>query len=180
VSPRRAAVFLDRDGVLNRRPPPHQYITSVEALQILPGVAGAVASLRRNGFVPMVVSNQRGVARGLVSREMLTDIERRLGEAGVEIEEFYYCTHDLDDACDCRKPRPGLLLRAAHDHSLDLQASVMIGDDESDMEAGRAAGCRTIRIGPYGTSTRADRLASDLPAAATIVSEWAAPPRPTA
>jgi D-glycero-D-manno-heptose 1,7-bisphosphate phosphatase len=180
VSPRRAAVFLDRDGVLNRRPPPHQYITSADALQILPGVAGAVASLRRNGLVPMVVSNQRGVARGLVSREVLTDIERRLWKAGVEIEEFYYCPHELDDACDCRKPRPGLLLRAAYDHSLDLQASVMIGDDESDMEAGRAAGCRTIRIGPYGTSTRADRLAADLPAAATIVSEWAAPPWSTA
>jgi D-glycero-D-manno-heptose 1,7-bisphosphate phosphatase len=165
----RRAVFLDRDGVLDRRPPPHEYVTSVEALEVLPGVPEAVASLRAAGYLPIVVSNQRGVARGLVGEEVLAAIERKLLDAGVAVEAFYYCRHDLDEGCDCRKPRPGLLLQAAREHGVDLRASVMVGDEETDVEAGRAAGCRTVRIGPAGTTTAADVLASDLAAAAELV-----------
>src|SRR5581483_4794961 len=109
----RPAAFLDRDGVLNRRPPPHDYVRSAEALELLPGVAGAVDALRAAGFATVVVSNQRGLARGLLTPETLAAIERRLAEAGVRIDAYYYCPHDLADGCDCRKPAPGLLLRAA-------------------------------------------------------------------
>jgi D-glycero-D-manno-heptose 1,7-bisphosphate phosphatase len=168
VTPLRAAVFLDRDGVLNRRPAEHEYVTSAAALELLPGVADAVASLRRAGYLPIVVSNQRGVARGSVSETTLREIERRLLEAGIPIAAFYYCRHDLSAECSCRKPRPGLLLQAAADYALDLGASVMIGDDETDVVAGRSAGCRTIRIGAEGP-TVADALASDLQGAAEIV-----------
>jgi D-glycero-D-manno-heptose 1,7-bisphosphate phosphatase len=164
----RAAVFLDRDGVLNRRPAEHEYVTSVDALELLPGVAGAVSSLQRAGYLPIVVSNQRGVARGLVSEQTLRKIERRLLDAGVMIAAFYYCRHDVLAECDCRKPRPGLLLEATADYELDLSSSVLIGDEETDVAAGRSAGCRTIRIGAEGP-TLADELASDLPAAAAIV-----------
>jgi D-glycero-D-manno-heptose 1,7-bisphosphate phosphatase len=168
VTARRAA-FLDRDGVLNRSPPPHEYVTSADDLEILPGTAQAVASLRAAGFVPIVVSNQRGVARGSVSESTLDEVERRLHEAGVEIDAFYYCRHDLGDACACRKPQPGLLVQAAAEHGLVLGESVMIGDEESDVEAGRAAGCRTIRIGVSARETTADAVAPDLGAAARLV-----------
>lgn len=165
---RQAAVFLDRDGVLNRRPAEHEYVTSADALELLPGVAGAVSSLQRTGYLPIVVSNQRGVARGVVSEQTLRKIERRLLEAGVPIAAFYYCRHDALAGCDCRKPRPGLLLEAAADYELDLGSSVLIGDEETDVAAGRSAGCRTVRIGVEGP-TAADDLARDLPAAADIV-----------
>jgi D-glycero-D-manno-heptose 1,7-bisphosphate phosphatase len=167
------AAFLDRDGVLNRRPPLHRYVTSVDELEILPGVGPAVALLRGAGFLPIVVSNQRGIARGEVSERTLLEIEGRLRDAGVQIEGFYYCRHDLGAACACRKPYPGLLLEAARNHAVDLLASVMIGDEESDVEAGRAAGCHTVRIGPAGAETTADRVAPDLPAAVQIVvAQW--------
>jgi D-glycero-D-manno-heptose 1,7-bisphosphate phosphatase len=164
----RTAVFLDRDGVLNKRPPEHEYVTSADSLELLPGVAGAVSSLQGAGYLPIVVSNQRGVARGLVSEQTLREIEQRLLEAGVPIAAFYYCRHDTIAGCDCRKPRPGLLLEAAADYELDLGSSVLIGDEETDVSAGRSAGCRTIRIGAEGP-TAADELARDLPAAADIV-----------
>lgn len=170
---RTKAAFLDRDGVLNERPPPQRYVTSVDQLVVLPNVRHAVASLREAGFLPIVVSNQRGVARGEVAERTLVEIERRLLDAGVAIEAFYYCRHDIAAACACRKPRPGLLLEAARNHAIDLHASIMIGDDESDVDAGRAAGCRTIRIGLAETETTADRLAADLPTAVDfIVSHW--------
>jgi D-glycero-D-manno-heptose 1,7-bisphosphate phosphatase len=172
VTTRRAA-FLDRDGVLNRRPAKHEYVTSVDARDLLPGIADAVASLRCAGYLPIVVSNQRGVARGTVSEQVLAGIERLLAESGVRVEAFYYCRHDIADDCPCRKPRPGLLLQAAADHGLDLSESVMIGDDETDVEAGRHAGCRTIRIATTGERTSADELAADLSTAADIVaSRW--------
>lgn len=166
---RARAVFLDRDGVLNRRPPPHRYVTSVDDIVVLPGVGQAVDLLREAGFLPIVVSNQRGVALGAVSERTLLEIERRLLDAGVNIEAFYYCRHDITPTCTCRKPLPGLLLEAARNHAVDLPASVMIGDEESDVEAGRAAACRTIRIGPAWTETTADQIASDLSAAVRLV-----------
>jgi len=98
----------------------------------------------------VVVSNQRGVSRGLVSPSTLLAIETRIQEAlavhGCRVEAFRYCLHDIIDGCECRKPRPGLLLSAARDLHLDLVHSWMIGDSEADVEAGRSAGCRTILL----------------------------------
>lgn len=146
------AAFLDRDGVLNRRPSAHEYVVDAAALEILAGAPEAVADLSRAGWLAIVVSNQRGVARGLVTLPTLAAIDARLREAvaaaGGEIADFFYCPHGLDDDCACRKPRPGLLLAAAAAHGIDLSQSVIFGDSESDMEAGRRAGCATVRIGP--------------------------------
>ena len=165
----RPAAFLDRDGVLNERPADHDYVRAIEALVLLPGAADAVRRLAAAGYVPVAVSNQRGVARGLVTWETLRAIEEVLTrEIGGRIA-FYYCPHDDADACDCRKPAPGLILRAAAELGLDLGRSVMIGDAESDVEAGRAAGTRTIRIAPPGTVTSADATAPDLAAAADLL-----------
>ena len=140
----RAAVFLDRDGTLNVNPPPHQYLTRAGDFRWLPGAQDGVVRLAAAGFVLGVVSNQRGIARGLVTPQVLGEIERRiqadLAARGVRIEAFRYCPHDLDDHCDCRKPRPGMLRDLARPLEVDLTRSWMIGDSESDVEAGRAAG----------------------------------------
>jgi D-glycero-D-manno-heptose 1,7-bisphosphate phosphatase len=161
----RRAVFLDRDGVLNRRPPEHSYLTSARQFEWLPGAREAVVGLKAAGWKVAVVSNQRGVARGLVSTGVLTQIEqqiqRQLGSAAA-IDGFYYCLHDLDAGCDCRKPQPGLILRAATELGVDRSASWMIGDDESDVAAGRAAGCKTILIAPGGERGGADLVEPDL------------------
>lgn len=147
----RPGVFLDRDGTLNARPSRHQYISSVEEFRWLPRAPEAVALLASHDYFLAVVSNQRGVALGATPRLALSAIERRiqdkLGELGCEIDAFRYCTHDLDAACSCRKPAPGLLLSIAGDYGIDLHRSWMIGDDEVDVGAGRAAGCKTALIG---------------------------------
>ncbi len=170
MMPRRGAVFVDRDGVLNKRPPDHQYVSTPLEFRWLVGARDAVAKIARAGFLIVVVSNQRGIARGLVSWGTLHAIEEEirneLGKRGVTVAGFYYCPHDLDAACSCRKPAPGLLLQAAEEHGIDLERSVMIGDAESDVEAGRLAGCATIRITQPGTRSAADTVVESLSAAA--------------
>lgn len=164
-------MFLDRDGVLNERPREHDYVRDVSQLHLLPGIAQAGATLRAAGYALVVVSNQRGVARGMVCAQTLVDIEalvqRELATVGTQVDAFYYCPHDLDAGCECRKPRPGMLLTAMQDLDLDLAASALIGDSESDIWAGRAVGVFTVRIG--GGATSADAVAIDLLEAAQII-----------
>jgi len=144
------AVFLDRDGVINRKAPEGQYITRWEDFQLLPGVVEGIAELNRAGMRVIVVTNQRCVAKGLLSETELNGLHAKMSEelahAGARIDAIFYCPHGLDAACDCRKPAPGMLLAAARRHDLDLAASWMIGDSASDIQAGRAAGCRTIQV----------------------------------
>ncbi|MBA2513555.1 MAG: HAD family hydrolase [Solirubrobacterales bacterium] len=158
----RPAILLDRDGTLNVRPAPHQYVTRAEDFVWLPGVPEALARLRREGFVLGVVSNQRGVARGLVDPGVLVAIERRIQEAlepfGTRIDGFRYCPHDLDAHCGCRKPQPGLLHMLEADLDLDLSSSWMVGDTASDIAAGIAAGCRTALVGGHASSPAPDLL----------------------
>jgi D-glycero-D-manno-heptose 1,7-bisphosphate phosphatase len=182
LSERRGAVFLDRDGVLNVRPPPHCYVSSAAAFRWLPHVPESLARLSAAGYPLVVVSNQQGLARGVVSWPALREIERVMSnvlrDAGAPLLATYYCPHHVDQGCACRKPRPGMLLRAARDHRLDLERSTMIGDAESDVEAGLAAGCRTIRIATPGTVSTAHRVAPDLPAAARLILLGSASGRP--
>jgi len=146
----RRAVFLDRDGVINVKAPEGQYITRWEDFQFLPGVAGAIALLQEASFTVIVVSNQRGVGKGLMTANDLEAIHSRmlaeLAASGARIDAIYYCPHDLDARCACRKPEPGMLLQAAKDHAIDLPNSWMVGDSDSDILAGKRAGCRTARI----------------------------------
>ncbi len=165
------AVFLDRDGVINRKARAEgEYITRWEDMEILPGVGEALAWLNRVGFQVIIVTNQRAVAKGLITIEQLDAIHRRmcqyLSRAGARIDGIYYCPHVLDPPCTCRKPKPGMLLEAARAHDIDLAASWMIGDSEKDVEAGKRAGCRTARLIKNGESTNgsADVVASSLPA----------------
>ena len=149
----RRAVFLDRDGVINRavvrggRPYPPD---GPDGLEILPGVAEAAARLRGAGFLVIVVTNQPDVAKGRQRREVVEAIHDRI-RATVPLDDVKVCYHDDDDGCACRKPKPGMLLEAASGCSIDLGRSFMVGDRWRDVSAGRAAGCRTFLVGDgYG------------------------------
>jgi D-glycero-D-manno-heptose 1,7-bisphosphate phosphatase len=140
----RHAVFIDRDGVINRavvrggRP---YAPTSFDDFAILPDVAAALSMLRGAGYLNIVVTNQPDVASGTVAREFVEDLHRTL-RAQLPLDEIRMCCHVDADHCPCRKPRPGMLLQAARDWSIDLSASYMIGDRWKDIEAGQAANCR--------------------------------------
>jgi len=164
------AVFLDRDGVIIRKAPQGEYIRSWSEVQFLPGAIKALVSLYQAGLKIIVVTNQRGVALGRVTRESLEDIHAHLQaellQSGVSIAEIYCCTHDLSAHCACRKPRPGMLLSAAQTHRLNLQNCWMVGDALSDVEAGKRAGCKTIMIrqdaGSWATALEPDFVVTDL------------------
>lgn len=144
----RPALFLDRDGVINVDPV--EFVTKPEELQLLPSSAEAIARFNALGVPVIVCSNQSGVAKGLYSLETLERISQRLQEMlreyGARIDAFYYCPHDDADGCDCRKPKPGLLLRAAREHAIALEKSVFVGDSWRDIIAGRAAGAKTVLV----------------------------------
>jgi histidinol-phosphate phosphatase family protein len=141
---RRPAIILDRDGVINRRPPRAEYVRSWNEFEWLPGAAEALRLLRQAGYTVIVVSNQAGIARGAMTEADLAAINDRLMKEtlglGGRIDAIYYCPHGWDDGCDCRKPKPGMLFRAQHDFDLDLSRTVFVGDDERDAEAADAAG----------------------------------------
>jgi D-glycero-D-manno-heptose 1,7-bisphosphate phosphatase len=144
----RRAVFLDRDGVINRaivrdgRPHPP---ASADELEILPRVAEALDRRKAAGFRLIVVTNQPDVARGTTARATVEAIHASLARA-LPIDEFRVCYHDSGDHCGCRKPEPGLLLDAGRDWQLDLSACYMVGDRWRDVEAGQRAGCATIFV----------------------------------
>ncbi|MGA8183942.1 MAG: HAD family hydrolase [Terriglobia bacterium] len=144
------AVFLDRDGVLIRKAPENQYITAWEQVEFLPGVGEALRKLKQNGYLLIIVTNQSAVSRNELPVDVLESIHKRmvhhLARERATIDAIYYCPHDRNGNCPCRKPRPQMLLQAAAEHGIDLQQSWMVGDAASDIEAGRTAGCRTIWI----------------------------------
>lgn len=142
------AIFLDRDGVLNADS--EEFIKSPDELHLLPGVPESLARLSEAGYALIVVTNQSGVGRGLVSEEDLAAIHDRLRLAieaeGGRLTAVYYCPHHPDDRCVCRKPSPEMVRRAAREHHLDLQASFFVGDKPRDISCGAEAGCKTILV----------------------------------
>lgn len=145
---KRRAVFLDRDGVVNRavvrqgKPYPPQ---DPSALEIIDGVREACQLMRRAGYLLIVVTNQPDVARGTQTADTVRAINDRLRET-VRVDDIRVCFHDDRDNCECRKPKPGLLVQSAAEWGIDLAASYMVGDRWRDIEAGAAAGCTTIFI----------------------------------
>lgn len=142
------AVFLDRDGVLNRavvrqgKPYPPN---GLDELEVLSGVPDALAELKDMGFLLIVVTNQPDVARGKQSRAVVEEIHGVLFSS-LPLDDAEVCYHDDEDGCNCRKPRPGMILNAAAKHNVNLRTSYLVGDRWRDVEAGQAAGCRTIFI----------------------------------
>lgn len=164
----KKAAFLDRDGVINRKMPEGQYVTRWQEIEFLPEVPEAISLLVKAGFCVLVVTNQRCVAKGLLTASELEGIHTRmcqeLAAQGASITDVYYCPHESKPPCSCRKPAPGLLLKAAQEHTIDLQGSWMIGDSAIDVEAGRKAGCKTILImdGSSPEESQADLQAETL------------------
>jgi len=158
LAPLRKAVFLDRDGVINEE---RRYVHRIEDCHLLPGVITALQLLQREGWALVVVTNQAGIARGFYTEADLeklhTHLRRMLSEQGVVLDGIYFCPHHPTAGqgayrmdCGCRKPQPGMLLRAAAELRLHISTSVLVGDKRSDLEAGRAAGlaaCVLVRSG---------------------------------
>lgn len=170
------AVFLDRDGVINRKAATEgEYVTSWEHFEILPGVAEAISGLNSADFQVIVVTNQRAISKGLMTTGDLERIHlnmcHSLSEQGAKIDAVYYCPHGTEPRCACRKPEPGMLFQAAREHKINLSESWMVGDSERDVEAGRRAGCRTIRLAGNRESERtfADLVSSSLLEAVQLI-----------
>lgn len=144
------AVILDRDGVLNERPPVAQYVKSWGEFRWLPGTMEALLLLKDAGYKLILASNQSGIARGVMTEDDLLRLHQQmtkeLAAVGVTLDAIYYCPHGWDEGCFCRKPSPGLLFQAQRNFHLDLTKTLFIGDDERDHEAGELAGCRTALV----------------------------------
>lgn len=171
---KQRAVFLDRDGTINRYV---GFLRDIENFELLPGAAEAIREINRSGYLAIIVTNQPVIARGEVSERQLQMIHNKmetlLGQAGAYVDAIYYCPHHPDKGyegerselkidCPCRKPKPGLLLKAAKDFNIDLKYSWMVGDGERDIKAGKAAGCKTVFLGKqtesYGQDFTVDSL----------------------
>ena len=171
---KQKAIFLDRDGTLNRYV---GFLTHIEDFELLPGVANAIRKINESGYLAIVITNQPVVARGEVSKSELQEIHNKmetlLGAEGAYLDAIYFCPHHPDKGydgeipelkinCNCRKPKPGLIQQAANDFNLDLSQSWMIGDGENDIKAGIAAGCKTVLIHPqdrfWGQTTTSQSL----------------------
>lgn len=144
----RPAVFLDRDGTIIED---EGYLADASRVRLLPGALDALRAFRERGLALVVVSNQSGIPRGLITPAQHSAVDARvkaiLADAGVPLDAAYYCPHLPDAGCACRKPLPGMLEQAAREHGLDLARSLMVGDKMSDVAAGRAAGCVTALLG---------------------------------
>lgn len=166
---KRRAVFFDRDGTLNRDV---GYVTHLDVYELLPRAAAAVRKVNEAGWLAVLITNQAGVARGYFPESMLEKVHRKLqselAAEGARLDAVYYCPHvpngdDPDYAVDCkmRKPYPGMIFKAAAEHGIDLEKSVMLGDKYSDLEAGWRAGCRSgLLLTGYGRGERALRGAA--------------------
>ena len=155
---RRDAVIVDRDGVVNKRPPRGEYVTRPDEFEWLPGAREALALLRDAGHTVIVVTNQAGIARGAMTEADLEAIHERMrAEAGGAVDRIYHCPHGWDEGCDCRKPAPGMLFQAQRDFDFDLTRTPFIGDDERDREAADAAGCPSILVSERRTLLHAAR-----------------------
>lgn len=160
---KQKCIFLDRDGTLNVY---KGFLTDIEELELIPGTAEALKCINSSEYLAIVITNQPVIARGGCSVQELEEIHNKLetllGKEGAYIDALYYCPHHPDKGfegerpeykieCDCRKPKPGMLLKAAEDYNIDLSQSIMIGDGKNDMEAGKAAGCQTILVDEQNT-----------------------------
>ena len=148
-----SAVFLDRDGVINVD---HGYVSTWDQFEFLPGVPEALRKLQDAGYLLIVVSNQSGIGRGYYSEADVVSLNQAIAQhlestVGVTLSDFYHCPHHPTEAegefrrqCDCRKPAPGMIQRAVLDHGIDVKTSLLVGDKDSDIEAGRAAGVAAL------------------------------------
>jgi D-glycero-D-manno-heptose 1,7-bisphosphate phosphatase len=152
------AVFLDRDGTVNEEV---HYLHEPERLHLLPGSPEAIRVLNDAGIPAILITNQAGIGRGHFAESAMHAVHEELGRQlaahGAHLDAVYFCPHQPNDGCTCRKPLPGLLIRAALDMDLDLPGCVMVGDKVSDLAAGWSAGCRTaLVLSGYGAEAQSE------------------------
>lgn len=144
----KKAIFFDRDGVINKER--KNYVKNTSELEIFPNIVEPIKKLRGSGFSIIVITNQSAINRGLTTHQKVSEIHSTIQEFlkknGTYIDRFYYCPHKPDENCQCRKPKPGLFLRAADELQLNLKLSWMIGDSDTDIQAALAAGCKSLKI----------------------------------
>jgi len=144
----KKAIFLDRDGVINRKR--DDYVKIIDEFVVIDGIERAIRMLKNNGYLIIVITNQSAVNRGLLTEEGLNDIHnhmlKELEKNGAKIDGVYYCLHRPEENCECRKPKPGMLIKAINDFSISAQDSFFVGDSESDIIAAKRAGVRGIQI----------------------------------
>ncbi len=143
-------IFLDRDGIINRKPPKGTYVTNWSEFKFLSDVKKALRTLVKKGYEICIITNQPGIARDMMTKKDLDTIHKKmvaeLAISGINIKKIYVCPHGWDEGCSCRKPNPGLLLQAARENAIDLSKTFFIGDDERDVVAGQRAGCKTVYV----------------------------------
>lgn len=168
-------VLIDRDGTINEE---RHYLSHPDQLALIPGVGPALKRLQDAGFGLCVITNQSGIARGYFDHTALERIHDRLrtllAESGVVLDGIYLCPHGPDDACDCRKPLPGMVLQAAAEHGFDPHDAIVIGDKEVDVDLGLGVGARTFLVQTghghkYAYTSKAHHIVADLPEAADII-----------
>jgi D-glycero-D-manno-heptose 1,7-bisphosphate phosphatase len=147
----RKAIFLDRDGVINAKLPENRYVTNIAEFEFVPGVKRGLAILKNLGYLLVLITNQRGIARGFMTAEDLGTVhdhmQTELEKSNIALDAIYYCPHEIFENCSCRKPEPGMILAAMLDLNVNRAASYMVGDSPTDMAAGKRAGVATVRIG---------------------------------
>ena len=145
---KQKAVFLDRDGVINKNR--EDYVKSVDETEIFQEVGESIKKLKENGFLVVIITNQSAINRGLTTIENIKEIHGILNdylkEFETKVDGIFICPHRPDENCSCRKPKTGLLLKAICDFSIDVNSSWFIGDRDSDIQAGQSAGCKTLKI----------------------------------
>ncbi len=168
----RPAVFLDRDGAIIVD---KNYLSDPEGVELLPHAVEGLRKFQAAGYLLIIITNQSGVGRGLFSAQQAEAVNDRLVQIlahnGVTIDDAYYCPHAPDDNCQCRKPLPGMILQAADKHGIDLSKSVTIGDKDSDVQAGRTAGCRLSILISTDTQKMDSVTVPNLEAAADVALE---------
>ena len=144
----KKAIFLDRDGVINLEK--KDYVKSIKEFQIMDNVPKAIVELKRKGFLVIIITNQSVINRGLLTIKILNEIHNHLQEIlknnNTSIDDFYFCPHRPDENCKCRKPNPGMILKAVQEHNIDMNQSFMIGDSLTDIQAAQKAGCEGILL----------------------------------
>lgn len=167
------AVFVDRDGTMAKDV---HYCSRPEDFELFPNTAKAIRLLNEHGLRVIVITNQSGIARGYFTEDTLASIHEKmitaLAKEGARVDAIYYCPHHPDNKCECRKPKPNLVLKAAKEHNIDLKRSFMVGDLQMDIELGKAVGCKTILVrSPLVNNemVNPDAIALDLLEAAQII-----------
>ncbi|MFW9996694.1 MAG: HAD-IIIA family hydrolase [Candidatus Odinarchaeota archaeon] len=146
----KKVIFLDRDGVINKKAPKADYVKKWEEFTFLPGSIEAISLLTKNGYDIYIISNQAGIARKMMTEEDLSTIHRNMvnviNKSGGKISGIYYCPHGWDEGCECRKPNTGMFYQAAREHHINLHEAIFVGDDERDKQAGNKAFIKTILV----------------------------------